>query len=242
VHGPKSEEYSDLYKEMYNYARNELGMHIYAVGLTVGHDRGDDWKNSEEGKWSQDPEAYSTWMADYINYFKPDFISPCKESGWDWDMMESVVTKIRSKMEPGCPTKLLGPDTQHVQFCINMAKKKKYPLEDLFDIISTHSADSDFTATTDGHRELVEHFAPKGKMVWNTENPSYWNIGKEPSVVKETDPPEGLPGLKCAVEAGIHGLVLWHVIGGQQNKSLILIDGSITEKGKEIAANLVESE
>ncbi|KAK3285839.1 hypothetical protein CYMTET_6567 [Cymbomonas tetramitiformis] len=200
VHGPKAEEYTDLYKEMYSYARDSLGMHIYAVGLTVGHDMGDDWKTTEEGKWSEDPEQYTTWMADYVNYFKPDFVSPCKESGWDWDKMEAVVTLLRSKIEEGCPTKILGPDTQHVKYCLNMVKKKKYPLEDLFDVISTHSADNDFTADEEAHRELVDHFAEKGKPVWNSENPSYWKRGKEPSVVKDSDHPDGLPGVEDALK------------------------------------------
>eukprot|EP00854_Cymbomonas_tetramitiformis_P006644 gene6644-7955_t len=207
-HGVKPEEYTDFYKEVYRYLREDLKMYIYATGLTLGHNMGREYRFSEEGSWLEDSESFAAWYAEYINYFEPDFLSPFKESGCSFEKQAEVVEFIKAKVKPGCKTKILGPDTQHVKQVVKHVEKNGAKYHELYDIITTHSADSDFTATAENHRAAVEYAASHGKACWNTENPSFWLPGKQPAQGKEREDGEGLPGIKVVSKDWSSGILL----------------------------------
>ena len=201
-------DYSPLYGDILAYARR-LGLTIYASPLSVGMTAFEGWSN----------ERYATWLATYAEAFRPDVLSPFNEAALDNRRVMAITTVLRRKLT--VPVLLMGPDRQQVERSVTSLQRDP-AVTALFDIVGSHNADRDSSASAETWAALVR--AARGRPVWSSENPALWGQGQV----------EGLPGMDQAVAGGVEGLVAWMGKPG-------LVDGTgrPTAKGCEIAAHLV---
>ena len=202
-------DYPPLYGEIVATARS-LGLLIYASPLSVGM--------QAYAGWSDD--RYADWLAAYAQAFAPDVLSPFNEAGIGDARIASVVSGLRARLKTA--TLLAGPDRQHVGKTINDLGRDP-GLASLFDIVDTHNANRDNSATAANWSRLVGALAG-GRPVWSSENPAGWSHGQV----------SGLPGLDQAIAGGVQGLVIW-----MAKPSLIDDAGHPTPKACEIAAHLM---
>ena len=201
-------DYPPLYRDVSAYARS-LGLSIYASPMSVGM--------KPFVGWSDD--RYASWIAGYATAFRPDVLSPFNEAGLDNRRIARIAGLVRAKLT--VPVLLMGPDRQHVgRSAESLARDPAVAA--LFDIVGSHNADKDGSATASAWEALVA--AAGGRPVWSSENPALWGRGQA----------DGLPGMDQAVEGGVEGVVAWMAKPG-------LVDGTgrPTAKACEIAANLV---
>ena len=201
-------DYSRLYRDVIAYAR-EIGLTVYASPMSVGM--------TPFPGWSDD--RYASWIADYAAGFQPDVLSPFNEAGLDNRRIARIAALVRAKLT--VPVLLMGPDRQHVgRSAESLAGDPG--IAALFDIVGSHNADRDASATAAAWGSLIA--AAGGRPVWSSENPALWGRGQG----------EGLPGMDQAVEGGVEGVVAWMAKPG-------LVDGTgrATAKACEIAAHLV---
>ncbi len=201
-------DYPPLYRDVSAYARG-LGLSIYASPMAVGM--------KPFVGWSDD--RYASWIADYAAAFRPDVLSPFNEAGLDNRRIVRIAGLVRAKLT--VPVLLMGPDRQHVgRSAESLARDPSVAA--LFDIVGSHNADKDGSATASAWEALIA--AAGGRAVWSSENPAMWSRGQA----------DGLPGMDQAVEGGVEGVVAWMAKPG-------LVDGTgrPTAKACEIAANLV---
>ena len=202
-------DYPPLYGEVTATARS-LGLLIYASPLSVG-------MHAFAG-WSDD--RYAAWLAAYVQAFKPDVLSPFNEAGIGTARMASIVSELRARLTTA--TLLAGPDRQHVAKTVDELGRDP-GLPSLFDIIDSHNADRDGSATAANWSRLVGAIAGS-RPVWSSENPAGWSHGQV----------AGLPGLDQAVAGGVQGIVIW-----MAKPSLVDDAGRPTAKACEIAAHLM---
>lgn len=201
--------YSDLYRRIFRYARR-IGLLIYASPLG--------WGPGAYNGWSD--ERYAAWIAAYTTAFRPNFVSPFNEPGFEDVRIRNIMTRLRPKL--GQAVYLVGPDKGYVVDTIQELASRT-SVGPLFDIISTHNAGGDPTATGQNWSYLVAE-APDGKPVWSTENPSNWSVGQS----------SNLPGINGAIEGGVKGLVIW-----RGKPSLVDDGGQATSKACKLAAHII---
>lgn len=201
-------DYPPLYRDVLAYARS-LGLTVYASPMSVGMKPFVGWSD----------ERYASWIAAYAAAFRPDVLSPFNEAGLDNRRIARIAGLVRMKLT--VPTLLMGPDRQHVARSAQSLARDP-AVAALFDIVGSHNADRDGSATAAAWGELVA--AAGGRPVWSSENPALWSRGQV----------DGLPGMDQAVEGGVEGIVAWMAKPG-------LVDGTgrPTAKACEIAAGLV---
>ncbi len=202
-------EYPPLYREVIAAARN-LGLLIYASPMSVG-------MRAFAG-WSDD--RYADWLAAYAEAFGPDVLSPFNEAGIGDARIASIVSGLRARLKSA--TLLAGPDRQHVGKTVDDVARDP-ALASLFDIVDSHNADRDGSATAANWSRLVGAVAGS-RPVWSSENPAGWGHGQV----------SGLPGLDQAVAGGVQGLVIW-----MAKPSLVDDAGRPTPKACEILAHLM---
>ena len=202
-------DYPPLYGEVIATARS-LGLLIYASPLSVGM--------QAFAGWSDD--RYAAWLAAYAQAFSPDVLSPFNEAGIADARIASIVSELRARLTTA--TLLAGPDRQHVGKTVDELGRDP-GLASLFDIVDSHNADRDRSATTANWSRLVGAIAGS-RPVWSSENPAGWSHGQV----------SGLPGIDQAVAGGVQGLVIW-----MAKPSLIDDTGRPTAKACEIAAHLM---
>ena len=201
-------DYPPLYADVYDYARS-LGLLIYASPLSVGTRAFSGWSD----------ERYASWLAAYAAEFRPDVLSPFNEAALDDRRIAAIVAALRPRLAGSML--LMGPDRQHVARTVQSLGRDP-GVAALFDIVGSHNADRDGSATADNWARLVT--SAGGRPVWSSENPAGWARGQA----------EGLPGMDQAVAGGVAGIVVWMAKPG-------LVDGTgrPTAKACEIAAHLV---
>lgn len=202
------DDYPALYRDILAYARG-LGLSIYASPMSVGMKPFAGWSN----------ERYAAWLAAYAAAFRPDVLSPFNEAALDNRRIAAITRLVRARLT--VPVLLMGPDRQHVARSV-VALRRDPEAAAIFDIVGSHNADRDASATAMAWTQLV--LAAGGRPVWSSENPALWSHGQV----------TGLPGLDQAVAGGVEGLVVWMAKPG-------LVDGTgrLTAKACEIVENLV---
>lgn len=198
--------YSKLYKDVFAYARN-IGLAVYASPMSVGMRDYQGWSDQQ----------YAQWLARYVNYFQPEFLSPFNEPGISDERVISIVGQLRSMLT--AKTLIMGPDRQHVDRTVESLQQDS-EITHVFDIVDSHNANRDRSATRSNWAALVQM---EGKPVWASEDPANWSVGADPS----------LPGIGEAVDAGVQGVVIWAA-----KPSLIDDRGEPTQKAREIASHL----
>ena len=198
--------YAPLYREIVSYARS-LGLVIYASPMSVGM--------RDFAGWSDD--QYAAWLADYANQFRPEFLSPFNEAGISDEQMAEIVRRLRPMLTT--QTLILGPDRQHVDKTVEDLSHNG-SMAQMFDIVDSHNANRDGSATLSNWSELVQR---EGRPVWSSENPANWSVGADGS----------LPGADQAVNAGVQGLVIWAA-----KPSLVDDRGDATQKARGIVDHL----
>ena len=201
-------DYPPLYADVLAYARS-LGLTVYASPMAVGMKPFAGWTN----------ERYAAWLAAYAAAFRPDVLSPFNEAALDNHRIAAITRLLRSRL--GAPVLVMGPDRQHVGRSVTSLARDPATVA-LFDIVGSHNADRDASATAQAWSELVA--AADGRPVWSSENPALWARGQV----------DGLPGIDQAVSGGVAGVVVW-----MAKPSLVDGTGRPTPKACEIAANLL---
>ena len=201
-------DYPPLYGDVVAAVRS-LGLTLYASPMSVGM--------KAFAGWSDD--RYAAWLATYAAAFRPDVLSPFNEAGLDNGRIARITRLLRAKLTG--PVLVMGPDRQHVGRSVESLRRDG-GVAALFDIVGSHNADRDESATAENWAALVA--AAGGRPVWSSENPAMWSRGQV----------ENLPGMDQAVAGGVEGLVAWMAKPG-------LVDGTgrPTAKACEIAARLV---
>jgi hypothetical protein len=198
--------YSKTYKSIIAYARS-INLAVYASPMSVGMNDYSGWSNTK----------YAGWLATYVNFFHPEFLSPFNEPGIDDGRIIDIMTQLRPMLASS--TRILGPDRQHVGSTLDDLARNPSVAE-VFDIIDAHSANRDSSATAANWSALVRS---ESKPVWSSENPANWSAGVDSS----------LPGISEAVNSGVEGLVVWYA-----KPSLVDDSGRPTEKALEIIERL----
>jgi len=158
--------------------------------------------------WSD--EQYVAWLAGYVQEFRPDFLSPFNEPGLPAERIDAIVAMLRSRLAGA--TRIAGPDKIHVGATLE-ALSASGQLKADFDIVDSHNANHDDTATAENWRRLV---GLSGKPVWSSENPNGWS------------------GIANAVSGGVEGLVVW-----RGKPELVNDAGRPSAKALELAHRLV---
>lgn len=148
------DHYSELYKNVYRYAR-QMGLKIYANPLGTGRQG---LGNAELARI----------VANYANYYQPEFLGPFNETGIGIPDLQGIAAMVRRELRYA--TILVGPDTQKVQGTINKINGSSN-LEAYFDIIGAHNAEQDEQATVAAWRILA---GEARRPVWASENPRSW--------------------------------------------------------------------
>lgn len=203
------DDYPQLYRTVIAYARS-LGLAVYASPLSYGPERYETWSDAR----------YAAWIADYVVAFRPQFVSPFNEAGFDEDRMRGIMRALRYKLS--VPVVIVGPDKQALAGNIGEVTSP-HSVAPLFDVIGAHNSGQDETATADNWQRLIAD-APSGKSVWSTENPAYWAVGQK----------SNLPGIIDAVSSGVRGLVIW-----KGKPSLVDDTGQPTPKACKLAQHIV---
>mmetsp|Transcript_112110 Transcript_112110/g.316837 ORF Transcript_112110/g.316837 Transcript_112110/m.316837 type:complete len:408 (+) Transcript_112110:98-1321(+) len=203
--------YPAVYAKFMKQAR-AMGLTVYANPLGTGRFGLGETRTVQE---------YGQWIADYANYWKPDFLGPFNESAMKPDEYLAIVKVVRSKLR--CKAKLVGPDMQHTDKSIKLIEKNPEFLK-AFDVITTHNADGDVEAHCDTYSRLAQ-LARAG--VWSSENPRPWTC------FAETHGRE--IGIKSCVEASnsVNGLVIYLAFNKHIDKK-----GNLTKKGNLVAQSL----
>lgn len=200
-------QYSGLYRSTVQEAR-ALGMLIYASPMSVG-------MKSYTG-WTSD--QYARWIVDYANAFQPDVVSVFNESGMDANTMLDITNRVRGGLRAA--SKLAGPDKVHVAGSLQ-ALNDQADLSQAFDVIDSHNANRDMSATAAGWAQLRQAAGPTRSM-WSSENPAGWNAGRG-----------GAPGIEDAVSGGVDAVVIWQAV-----PSLISNTGQVTPSGCQIGSHI----
>lgn len=206
------DEYSKIYKDVFSYAREQLGMVIYANPLGTGD-------------FSKNDDEYVKWIVEYANGFKPDFIGPFNEPGMSPDRLLRISTRVRDALSR--KTVLVGPDLQKVAGTMDKLKHEPRLLGQ-FDILSAHNAEQDEMATPQAWRSLSK--MSRDAMIWASENPRGWSV-------KNASGQE--IGVRSTVESenSVSGLVIYLAFPNSLNEQ-----GELTEKGRDIARHIGDYE
>lgn len=217
-------KYPAVYKAVVKYARSQA-MHIYANPLGTG-------------SFGKEANQFADWVAAYANEFKPDFLGVFNEASFSDTNYVSITKRVRSKLN--YKPKLIGPDEMHLQFTLSGIQKDD-ALASVFDIIGSHNAAWDGSATESNWRALTN--AAGDKQVWSTENPCSWNGGpgmegvdmSSSQPILHKPPPttcKTYGGVKPILESGgpIQGIVVYLAYPG-----CVDAHGKLTSKGSDIA-------
>ena len=134
-------DYPPLYGEITATARS-LGLLIYASPLSVGMQAYAGWSDVR----------YADWLASYAQAFRPDVLSPFNEAGIGDARIASIVTSLRARLTSAVA--LAGPDRQHVGKTADDLGHNP-GLVSLFDVVDSHNADRDGSATVANWSRLV---------------------------------------------------------------------------------------
>ncbi len=200
--------YPQVYRDVYKYART-LGLVIYASPLSVGMAKYAGWSDAQ----------YGQWIADYVNDFHPDFVSPFNEAGIETARVLSIMSQLGARLSSR-QTRMVGPDAEHVSYALGKLTKDRRLLG-AFDVISSHNASRDASATAGNWEEIIR-MAGSRKPVWSSENPREWEAS------------DGAPGIAEAANGGVQGLVIW-----MAKPALVDDAGVPTPKALDIAAHLL---
>lgn len=214
-------KYPAVYEAVLKYARSQ-GMHIYANPLGTGH-------------FGKEANQFADWVAAYANEFKPDFVGVFNEASFSNADYVYITKRVRSKLN--YTPKLIGPDEMHLQFTLSGIQKND-ALASVFDIIGSHNAAWDGSATESNWRALAK--AAGGKQVWSTENPCRWNgvervdMNLSQPILRKPPPSTCATygGVKPILESGgpLQGLVVYLAFPDCVDAS-----GKLTSKGRGIA-------
>lgn len=179
-----------------------------------------------EHSWETVPggePAYASWVARYAAAYGPHFLSAFNEVGQsncDPACMKKVVSYVRTA--PGVPSyvRYVGPDDEHVKSTLSACAAASN-FEGTFDVLSSHNAGQDSSATPKAWAQLVK--AGGSRQVWSSENPACFTL---PSCT-------GYSTLAAPVDAGVASLVTWETLGND-----VTLAGAITAQGADIAAGL----
>ena len=174
-------DYPPLYRDVLDYARS-LGLTVYASPMAVGLKPFAGWTDAR----------YADWLADYAAAFRPDVLSPFNEAALDNRRIGAITRLLRARL--AVPVLLMGPDRQHVGRSVSSLGRDPATVA-LFDIVGSHNADRDASATAQAWGALVA--LAGGRPVWSSENPAFWTRGQV----------DGLPGMDQAVAGGVAGVV-----------------------------------
>lgn len=170
------------------------------------------------GSFGKSDQVYAKWIADFVKAWQPEYYGMFNEPGMSTDRLISIA-KLTTASLPDCKSVRVGPDMQHLDSSVGKLKQSK-ALEACFDVIASHNANRDTSATKDEWATLAKVSA--GRPVWADEDPRPWNTQA------------GLPGVKEAVGQGdVSGIVLYEAF-----PSCVSEDGSLTLKGRELAEEL----
>jgi hypothetical protein len=205
-------EYTKIYKDVFGYARDRLGMVIYANPLGTGD-------------FSKDDEEYANWIVDYAKQFKPDFIGPFNEPGMSTDRMLRISAKVKEALQDDVV--MVGPDLQKVHGTIDKISKEPR-LARQFDILAAHNAEQDEQATPQAWKNLSR--MKGGAKIWASENPRSWSV---------KNPMGQEIGVQSTVESdnSVSGLILYLAYPSSINEQ-----GELTNKGNDIVSNIGQIE
>jgi hypothetical protein len=195
--------YPQLYKDVFRYARSR-GLGIYANPLGTG-------------TFSKRKAQWADWIARYANHYRPEYLGPFNESGWDAGDTREIVDGIKSRLV--YRPVLVGPDGQKVRGSIALLVRAP-AVTAMFDVIASHNAAGDTGATSWAWRRLRQ---VAGKPTWASENPRSWSQSNTDGVEI---------GVKAVVSTAgpIEGLVIYLAHPYCMNT-----DGSLNAKGQAIA-------
>lgn len=204
----------------YSVGYNETIKVARAMNLTL-------YASPMEGAWNDihgGEKAYAAWVSSYAAAYGPHFLSAFNEVGssnCDASCMGRVVADIRAA--PGVPTyvRYVGPDDEHLSSTLTECKRAK-DFRGVFDVLSSHNAGEDSSATLGAWSQLVEAGGGQ-REVWSSENPACFKLATCTTYSTLTSP----------INAGVQGLVTWETLGND-----VTLAGTITEKGADIAAGL----
>jgi hypothetical protein len=170
------------------------------------------------GRFGKSNADYAHWIAGYANAFHPDFLGPFNESGLGAHELLEIAVSVRSALT----TKplLVGPDAQKVAKTQSLFTEEP-KLAAAFDIDSSHDAVDDEGATTAAWNQLA---ATAARTTWATEDPRSWSATSHAG--EEV-------GVRAVAQSSVAGVVLYEAF-----PKCVSVDGTLTEKGKEIARGL----
>jgi len=167
-----SNNYPQINADIYTYAQYN-GLVVYASPLSVGTNSYSTWTDQQ----------YAEWIADYVNNFNPEFVSPFNEPG---RTPENIIN-IMNLLQPLLTTKvtIVGPDDSAVSNTIKALQANSL-LASCFDVISSHNDTGDTSGTVANWQLLGSY----GKPVWNSETHQ--------------------AGISPAINGGAAGLSIWY--------------------------------
>ena len=180
-----------------------------------------------EGAWKSfsGEKEYASWVMQYAAAYGPHFLSAFNEVGesnCNPGCMGRVVSSVRGT--PGVPSyiRYVGPDEEHVASTLK-ACSSSGNFKGVFDVLSSHNAGGDTTATSAAWKELVRA-GGASRDVWSSENPACFTL---PACTQYSN-------LSTPLDSGVNGLVTWATLGND-----VTLAGSITAQGSDIAAGLM---
>jgi len=167
-----SNNYPQINADIYTYAQYN-GLVVYASPLSVGTNAYSTWTDQQ----------YAEWIADYVNNFNPEFVSPFNESGRSPEDIINIVNLLKPLLAVNVT--IVGPDDSAVSNTIK-ALQSNTLLASCFDVISSHNDTGDTSGTVANWEVLGSY----GKPVWNSETHQ--------------------AGISPAINGGASGLVIWY--------------------------------
>lgn len=114
-----------------------------------------------EGAWNQiagGEKAYTAWVSNYAAAYGPHFLSAFNEVGssnCDPKCMGRVVAGVRAARGVPSYVRYVGPDDEHLSSTL-AACKSAGDFKGLFDVLSSHNAGQDASATPSAWDQLVK--------------------------------------------------------------------------------------
>lgn len=175
-------EYPEIYRKLFDYSRNILGMVIYANPLGTG-------------TFGKDEKDYCEWIVKYAKNFSPDFLGIFNEPGISHEQIKRITECVRSHINK---IAIVGPDLQKVEYTKKILQNHS-EISEFFDIVSSHNAAGDDKATSYEWKNLS---MLTSKEVWASENPR--NFSEKNFIGEEI-------GIKAIIftDTKIKGLVLY---------------------------------
>jgi hypothetical protein len=215
TNGTPPAQYSDLYKDVLQHARVDLGLRIFANPLGFGAFAAGYGTATSEAAYDV---TYANVIIAYANYFQPDFLGPFNESGFDASDIGTILGSVRAGLT--YRPLLVGPDMQMVAASLKLATTDP-TLAASFDIFGSHNANDDDAATASAWNALVTAVP---RPVWSDENPR----------PLDDETADGVDiGVSAAVDGGVHGVVLYEAYSRD-----VRADGSLTSRGSQFANGL----